>query len=143
MKLYWCIPVIFVDTVLIRFVDTLSAVFIISSNIITESPIKLYKYLPFLQLHVAGFQIRFFLHMQCFFFILALQDLLLFQFYFVLHLLLGLHFYLLEISFVNLSDSFIPVITLKTFKFKSSVLFGKRTLLVRCLKSITASHIST
>ena len=42
---------------------------------------------------------------------------------------LHLHFY--NICFVNIFDSFISVIMLKTLKFKSSVIFGTHTLLNR------------
>ena len=40
---------------------------------------------------------------------------------------------------VNVIDSFAPVITLKTLKFKSSIIFGMHTLLD---KSITTSKTS-
>ena len=39
-----------------------------------------------------------------------------------------------DICFVNFFDSFIPVVILKTVKFKFYVLFGKRTLLNRSLR---------
>ena len=51
----------FVNTVLLKFVgtfgDKLSALFITSSHIATESSILLAKFLIISQLHVAGFQI--------------------------------------------------------------------------------------
>ena len=45
-----------------------------------------------------------------------------------------LHLHLHYIWFVNISDSFIPVIILKTLKCKSSVLFRTNTLLDRSLR---------
>ena len=53
------------------FVKVLFVVPIISSHVITESSIILLAYLPFLQLHVAAFQIYiyFFAHMMFFFYI--------------------------------------------------------------------------
>ena len=48
-----------------KFVDTLSAAFITSSQIISESSVVIAKYSPFSQLHVAGFQISYFLHALC------------------------------------------------------------------------------
>ena len=47
----------FVDTVQITFVDTTSAVPIISSQVITESTIVLAKYSPLSQLNVVGCQL--------------------------------------------------------------------------------------
>ena len=47
------------------------------------------------------------------------------------------------ISFVKIFDSFFPVIMLKTFVFKSSVLFGIHTLLGQSLKVLPAPiHLS-
>ena len=44
----------------LKFVEIVFVSSIISSHVITESSIILAKYLPFLQLHVEGFQIKFF-----------------------------------------------------------------------------------
>ena len=86
---------------------------IISSKVITESSIIFAKYLPFLQVYVAGFQIKCFSHTWQFFgFLHSHQHLSLFYFWFELHFLPS-----------NL-DSFIPGIILKALRFKSSVLLG-------------------
>ena len=52
----------------------------------------------------------------------------------------NLHLHLHNISFVNVFDTFIPVIMLKTLRFKSSVLFGTHTLLD---KSFTVLQLPT
>ena len=46
----------------------------------------------------------------------------------------NLHLHLQEIYFVNLFDSFIPVIILKTLRFESSVLFGMHTSLDKSIR---------
>ena len=49
-------------------------------------------------------------------------------------LLSNLHLNSHDICLVNVFDSFIPVIVLKTFRSKSSVLFGTHTLLHKSLR---------
>ena len=44
------------------------------------------------------------------------------------------HLHLHDICFVNVLDSFIPVIMLKALRFKSSILFGKHNLLDKSLR---------
>ena len=53
-KIYKFFEILFVGTV---FVKTLFVVSIILSQVITELSIILSKYLPFLEIHIAGFQI--------------------------------------------------------------------------------------
>ena len=58
------------------------------------------------------------------------KHLSLFNFWFKLHFLpSNLHSHLNDICFINVLDSFIYVIILKTCKFKSSISFGAYTLL--------------
>ena len=72
----------------LKFVGTGSVSSIISSHVITKSSIMLSKYLLFLQIHVAGFQIDSFSYTPCVFaFSHSHQDLSLFQFWFELHFL--------------------------------------------------------
>ena len=52
----------------------------------------------------------------------------------------NLYFHLHDICFVNVFDSYILVIMLKKFRFKSPVLFGTHTLLVGILQLPT--HLS-
>ena len=48
-----------------------------------------------------------------------------------------------DICFVNVFDSFIPVIMLKTLRFKTSVLFGTHTLLDKLLRVLQLpTHLS-
>ena len=99
-----------------------------ANNFITRfiSFIILTKYLPFLQVHVAGYQIQTF---SCICFLYLHWHLLLFHFWIELHFLsLHFHLYSYDTCLVNVFDSFIPVIMLHTLKFKSSVLFGTHTL---------------
>ena len=59
-KIYKFVEVLFVRT---AFVGTVFAVSIISSAVMTETSVRLAKYLPFSQIHVSGFQIySFFAH---------------------------------------------------------------------------------
>ena len=63
-------------------------------------------------------------------FLYSHKHLSLFHFWFGLYFLLSnLPFHLCVMGFVNVFDSFLPVIISKTIKFKSSVLFGTHTLL--------------
>ena len=55
------VGVVFVEVILVG----TTAVFTISSHVITELSIILPKYLIFWQLHVAGFQIQFLMHALC------------------------------------------------------------------------------
>ena len=114
----------------------------ISSLVTSESSIILAKYLPFLQLHIAGSQIQSFLHIWCF---LHLH----------LHLSLlhlwselnippsNLHLHLNETSFINVFYSFIPVIILNTVIFKSSVLFRTYNLLDKLSRVLQLAIHST
>ena len=87
----------------------------------------------FSQLNVAGFQIIFF----------YIYNVVL-QLHGFLHCLpsnLLLHSH--DLFFVKLFDSFIPVIILKTYIFKSSVLFGTHSLLDKILKALPRpTHLS-
>ena len=104
---------------------------IISSHVISESPIILSKYLPFSQVHVLRFQIYIFSHTKMFFLIFALTST---QFFIPLliwiHFLpMNLHLHLNDIYFINVFYSFVLVIILKTLKFTSFVLFEAHVLL--------------
>ena len=61
-----------------------------------------------------------------------------------LHFFQQICIYILMIHvFVNVFDSFIPVIMLSTLKFKSSVLFGTHTLLDKSLRVLQLpTHLS-
>ena len=106
-----------------------------------HSPIKLSKYLLFLQLHVAGNSIHvtnsIFFNKWCSFgFLHGYQYLLLFHIWFELHLLpWNFHLHSHDLYLVNVFDSFIHVIMLKKHGFKSSVLFGIYTLLDKSCNS--------
>ena len=55
----------------------------------------------------------------------------------------NLHLHSHDICFVNVFDSFFPVIMLNTLRFQSSVLFGTHTLLDKLLKVLQfPSHLS-
>ena len=55
----------------------------------------------------------------------------------------NLHFHPHEICLINVFDSFIPVITLKTLRFKSSILFGRQTLLGKSFRVLQLpTHVS-
>ena len=106
--------------------------FITSSHIIAESSIILAKYFTFSKIHVVGFYTYFLLDIWCF--LHSHQHLSLFHHWFELHFVpSSLHLHLHHICFVNVFDSFIPVIMLKTLRFKSSVLFGTHALLDKSL----------
>ena len=113
------------------FVGTFFFCVLILSHKVTELPVIILSYLPFSQIHVAGFQMLSFLHTLCFFkFLHPHQHLSLFHFSFELHCLpSNLHSHLHDICFVNIFNSFAPVIMLKTFRFKSPVLSGTHALL--------------
>ena len=65
------------------------------------------------------------------------------DFFFYLFLLPNLHSHLYDICFVNVLDSFIPVIILRTCKFKSSVSFRTHTLLDRASRVLQLpTHLS-
>ena len=67
--------------------------------------------------------------------------LLLSQHWFDLHFVSSnLHLHSHEICFVTVFDSFIPVIMLKTLRFKSSVLFGTHILLDKSLLVLQLSE---
>ena len=54
-----------------------------------------------------------------------------------------IHLHSHDICFVNVFDSFIPVIMLKTLRFKSSILFGRHTLLDKSLRVLQLpTHLS-
>ena len=62
------------------------------------------------------------------------------EFYFVPS---NLHLHLHEIYFANVFDSFIPVILLKTLRFKSSVLFEMHALLDKSFRVLQLpKHLS-
>ena len=132
---------------LMVFVGFFIVVSIISSHIITESSIVLSIHSPFSQVLVAGFQIwYFFMHFSFFFFFFFF-----FCTYSYLHYIY--HYSMFDLSYiffhqtyiyicmmhVNIFVSFIPVMILKTFKLKSSVLFGTHSIR-QIIKSITTSH---
>ena len=106
---------------------------IIPSHIITESSIILSTYLPFSQLHVAGFQMHkfflFFAIYSCYMFLLILPITTTFIVvpFFTIKLTFAFAWYM----FCYFLDSFFLVIVLKTYKFKSFVSFGAHTLLHR------------
>ena len=52
----------------------------------------------------------------------------------ILILITNLHLHSHDICFVNIFDSFIPIIMLNMLRFESSVLFGTHTLLDRSLR---------
>ena len=55
----------------------------------------------------------------------------------------NLHFHPHEICLINVFDSFIPVIMLKTLRFKSSILFGRQTLLGKSFRVLQLpTHLS-
>ena len=55
----------------------------------------------------------------------------------------NLHLQSHDICFVNVFDSFIPVIMLKTLRFKSTVLFGTHTLLEKSFRVLQfQTHLS-
>ena len=55
----------------------------------------------------------------------------------------NLHLHLHDIYFVNVFGSFVPVITLNTLRYKSSVLFGTDTLLDESLRVLQLpTHLS-
>ena len=96
---------------------------IISSHLIIELSIIIAEYLPFFQLHVTRFQI-------CIFFTCVMLFALTSKFI-VVHfwselpfLPSNLHLHSHGICFVNIFDSFTPVIILNTPRFKFSILFG-------------------
>ena len=63
--------------------------------------------------------------------------------FFTLNLTSNLHLHLHDICFVNVFDSFIPVIMLNTLRFKSSVLFGIHTLLDKSFRVVQPpTHLS-
>ena len=113
-----------------------------SSQLIPESSKILANYFPFSQLHVIGFQrqcfsnTRMFLHLH--------QHLPIFSHWFDLQFVSSnLYLHSHEICFVNLFDSCIPVIMVKTLRFKISVLFGTYNLLDKSLIVLQlSSHLS-
>ena len=111
-----------------------------------ELSIILSRYLPFPQHHVAGFWIKTFWDTRCSFGFLHLyQYLSLFHFWFKLQFLpWKLHWYLHHICFINVYDSFILIITLKTWRFKFSILFRTHTLLDGSIGELQLlTHLST
>ena len=103
---------------------------IISSNVITESSIILAKYFPFSQLQVAGFQTYSFSHIWCF--LHSHWHLSLFHYLFDLQFVSSnLHLHSYEVCILNVFATFIPVIRLKTLRFKLFVLFEKHCKLIR------------
>ena len=105
------------------------------SHITTESPIRLYKYLPGFSIFPSARipRILFHTHNVFFLFLHSHRHLSLFQFiliYIKLYFLpSNLHLNSYHTSFVNAFDSFIFVIILKTLKLTSSALFGTFILL--------------
>ena len=100
------------------------------------------KYFPYSQEHVLGFQIYYFSHVWCFWH--SHRHLSLFSYWFELYFLSSnLYLHLHDIRFVNVFDSFIPVIMLNTLIFKSSVFFGTHTLLDKSLRVLKLpTHLS-
>ena len=95
---------------------------------------------------LAGFWIKTFWHTRCSLGFLHLyQYLSLFHFWFKLQFLpWKLHWYLHHICFINVYDSFILIITLKTWRFKFSILFRTHTLLDRSIGELQLlTHLST
>ena len=114
-----------------KFVETISSIILL--HIIIESSIILANYFPFSQLHVAGFQTQSFSHTWRF--LHSHRHLSLFHDWSELQFLpSNLHLHSHDICFVNIFHSFILVIMLNTLRFKSSVLFGTRTLLDKSLR---------
>ena len=98
--------------------------FIVSLHEIAESSIALVKYSAFSQLQIVS-RIASMIFFTCimFFWIFVLTST-----FVIIPLLIrvtsNIHLRSYDICFVNISNSFIPVIILKTLKFKSFVLFG-------------------
>ena len=113
----------------------------ISSHVITKSSIVLVEYSAFSKLQIVAFQMYSFLHLlYSFGFLQSHRHLSLFYFWFELHFPpSNLRIHLHDICFVNIFGSLIPVIILKTLKFKSSVLFGPHHLLDRSLRALQLS----
>ena len=106
---------------------------ITSSIAITESSIILAKYFSFWQIHVLGFQTYSFSNIWCLW--QSHWHLSFFHHWFDLNFFLSsLHLYLHEICFANVFDSFIPVMMLKTLRFKISVLFEIHSLLDKSVR---------
>ena len=102
--------------------------FINSSQIIAESSIILPNFFSFSQIHVLRFHTYSFSHTWC-----SLHShwhLSLFHHRFYLHFVWSnFHLHSHEICFVNVLDSFIPVMRLKALRFKSFVWFETHALL--------------
>ena len=98
--------------------------------------------LPFSPLHVAGFQTYFFWH--TWHFLHSYGHLSFLHRWSELHFLpSNLHIHSHHICFVNVFNSFIPVIMLSTLRFKSSFLFGTHTLLDKSLRVLQLpTHLS-
>ena len=128
---------------LFNFVVTVFVSFsIISSHVITELSIILAKCLPFLQLHVAGFQYNVFHIRDVFYTRISIYHYSAFDLN-TIFFPSNLHLHLLDMSYVKVFDSFFPVIILKICTLNLSVLFGTHTLLeksIRVLKLLT--HLS-
>ena len=124
-------PKKFVEVLFARtaFVGPVFVVSLISSPIIAESLIILAKCLPFSQYDLF-----------CTNYVLSNFYIYISNLYF---LPLNSHLHSHDMCFVNVFHSFIPVIIIKTCRFKSYILFRTNTLLKRLLKILKLStHLS-
>ena len=112
-------------------VETVFVVFIIPLHVITESSIILAKYLPFLQLHVGRIP-NITLYTHYIYTNISIYRCSTFDLHYIFYH--QIYIYIRMKCFVNVFSSFLPVIMLKTLRFKSSVLFGKHTFLERSLR---------
>ena len=118
----------------------LASASVVSSRVIAESSIILAKYFPFLQLYDRIPNIIFCTYMMLFYTHIDTD----FHHWFELRFLTtNLHLHSLDICFVNVFNSFIPVIMLNSLGFKSYVLFGTHTLLDKSLRVLQVlKHLS-
>ena len=103
---------------------------IISSQLMIESSIIFIKYLPFVQLHLAGCQVEPFSRtLSSFRFLHSHQHYRssTFDLNYIFYQQIHIYMYICDIYFVNVLHSFIPVIIMNMLGFKSSVLFGTHT----------------
>ena len=116
---------------------------IILLHVITESSVIFAEYLPFLQLHLAGFQIYSISHGWCFYTHINIYLSLLHHWFELNFFPSNLHLHSHDICSVNVFDSFIPVIMLIMLRFRSSALVGTHTLLDKSLRvSQLPTHLS-
>ena len=125
-KLYWLIIFFRIVFASLSYDLTSASTSMIWSPVIIESSIILVKYFLFLQLHIARFQIWSFYTYNVF--TLTLTFTIIPLLIWITFFWSNLHLHLHDVCLVNIFDSFIAVIMLRTLRFNSSVLFETHTL---------------